>query len=78
MPDASLTTAARLDRIEARLDAVLEMQTKLASRDLADMERFASHERRIAALESWQTWITRLALGAVLTGVLAATTVLAT
>lgn len=39
-------------------------------RDAADAERFRGIEKAIADLQSWQTWATRLILGAVILGVL--------
>lgn len=70
MGDGTLTVADRFDRIERQLDTVITLQTKQAARGQADLQRFESHEKRIAALESWQTWITRLVLGTVVTAIL--------
>lgn len=40
------------------------------TRDAVDAERFSQIDRRLDDLEGWQTWATRLALGAIILGVI--------
>lgn len=68
--EGGLTLSERIAKIEANGDATLALVRELDSRDRADLQRHHSHERRLASLESWQTWATRLIVGAVALGVL--------
>lgn len=55
----------RLERIETKLDDVVEK-----------MPTVSDLNRRVAALESWQTWATRSVIGAVITTLLGAVIVI--
>lgn len=62
--------ARTLDKLSRAVDGLRAELQPVITRDAADAERFRSVERAIAELQSWQTWATRLVLGAVVLGVL--------
>ena len=73
-PTSDPMTSGEVARTLAALTAQLErLRGDLApviARDAADAERFKQIEHRVTVLEGWQTWVTRLALGAVILGTL--------
>ena len=72
MADDDLTpseVARALNALTRSTESLTATVSKLASRDAADLQRFAHHEQRIAALEDWQRWAVRVVLGLVITAV---------
>lgn len=72
MSDGHLTLSERFDRMEQSLRVLADSSAQLANHDARDQVRIDDHDRRITAVEGWQTWALRIVLGVVLTGVIAA------
>lgn len=62
--------ARTLENLSRQLENLRQSLQPVITRDAADAERFRAIERAIAELQSWQTWATRLILGAVVLGLL--------
>lgn len=62
--------ARTLEELQRQIQALRGDLKPVILRDAADAERFRSIERAIEELQSWQTWATRLILGAVVLGLL--------
>jgi len=58
------------ERVEHQLGVLTEAVTTSSAKQAADFVRLGALEQRIKALESWQTWATRLVVGAIITGAL--------
>lgn len=72
MNDGHLTLSERFDRMERSLDKLSDAYGSLASHDAADAQQLRSLDRRVSAVESWQTWALRVVLGAILAATVAA------
>ena len=72
MNDGHLTLSERFDRMERSLDKLSDAYGALASHDAADAQRLRALDRRVSAVEAWQTWALRVVLGLVAAGVAAA------
>lgn len=73
MPDDDVTlgeVARRLDRLADAVDGMSQQVSELGSRDRADLLRFQQLDARLAAIESTQTWITRLVWAAIIAAIL--------
>ncbi len=62
--------ARTLENLARQVTSLRNDLQPVITRDAADAERFKVIERRLDVLESWQTWGTRLVLGAIVIGLL--------